>query len=330
MVITPAGSRGISLLTTAGTPHVFEFSRTRVMRSRVILQEGTLSTLDWKSVLPPPSWSSTHFVITDRNVDLLYGEQLVAAIRRDDMEVKKFVVPAGETEKSLAAYENLSRKILHAGVNKHSYLIGFGGGVVSNMTGFLASTLYRGIGLVQIPTSLMAQVDASIDFKQGINSHVGKNHLGSYYPASVILIDPVLTRTLSLRHIRNGLAESVKHALTQDLGFLQFLFGYHDKIVHPTFLTKVIHRTVGLKVSLLDGSHDAEYSEMLPQYGHPIGHALEQLSGYRLLHGEAIAIGMCVLAEATHLLRLCGKTTRSCAISACRQLFRKGFLISGY
>ncbi len=250
-----------------------------------------------------------HFIITDRNVDALYGKKLQNFFRGNGFLIKKFVVPSGEKTKSLRFYKLLTEKILLSRFDKYSTIIGFGGGVINNLSGFLASTLYRGIQLIQIPTTLLAQLDAAIDFKQAINSDIGKNHLGSFYAASIIIIDPLFLTTLSERHIRSGMAESLKHAITQDKIFFRYLLSYNGKSKDRGFLEKVITHTIFLKTSLLNNKRNFEYAEMLPQYGHPIGHAIEYLSNYKLLHGEALAIGMCVTAEIAHLLEVCNNIT---------------------
>jgi 3-dehydroquinate synthase len=151
----------------------------------------------------------------------------------------------------------------------------------------------------------MAQVDAAIDFKQAINSKKGKNLLGSYYPAIKIAMDPEVLATLEKRHVINGVAESIKHALVQDEKFLEYLNDNHERIMEIDFLDDVVRRTIELKVPLLIGDVANDYNEMVPQYAHCVGHAVEHLSGYDLLHGEAVAVGMCVTAEISKLLGIC-------------------------
>jgi 3-dehydroquinate synthase len=194
-------------------------------------------------------------------------------------------------------------------MDEGSVIVDVGGGVVNNMAGFLAATLYRGVELIHIPTTTMAQVDAAIDFKQAVNSKKGKNLTGAYHPASHVLIDPDTLATLPERHIRNGLAESLKHAITQDAEFFQWLLKNERPLTDLDFWETVIRRTIALKVPLLNGDPHDEANEMLPQYGHSIGHAVEHVSGYAFLHGEAVAIGMCVSAEIARLIGVCDEAT---------------------
>lgn len=168
----------------------------------------------------------------------------------------------------------------------------------------MASTLYRGIGLVHFPTSLLAQVDAAIDFKQAINFDHGKNLVGSYYPASKIIVDPLVLRTLDMRLIRDGLAESIKHAICQDTKFLSYICSNSEHLADLDFLAEVVSKSIELKLEVMSGDLDSDYDETLKQYGHAIGHAVEHLSDGEIFHGEAIAIGMCVSSEAALLLGL--------------------------
>ena len=281
------------------------------LKSNIIFYPNILYNADWLKAIPEKK--SPHFILTDRKVDSLYGERLERLFRQKELTIKRFVIASGDRSKTLEVYQNLTNKILSAGVNKNSYIMGFGGGVINNIAGLLASTIYRGINLIQIPTTLLAQVDVAIDFKQAINSKFGKNHIGSYYAASKVFIDPSFLETLSSRHIRNGIAEVVKHALTQDKNLLRHLYSQNTKPVFDTnFLEKIIYKTIHLKIILLNDARKSKslVAEMIPQYGHPVGHALEHLSEYKLLHGEALAIGMCIMAEISHLLSICDDSTR--------------------
>jgi len=157
---------------------------------------------------------------------------------------------------------------------------------------------------VHIPTSLLAQVDAAVDFKQAINFEHGKNLIGSYYPASKIIVDPLVLRTLDIRLIRDGLAESVKHAICQDTKFLSYICSNSEHLTDPDFLYQVVVKSIDLKLQVMSNDMDSDFDETLKQYGHAIGHAVEHLSDGSIFHGEAIAIGMCVSAEIALLMGL--------------------------
>lgn len=282
---------------------ILKFSRSTNVQTTVFCGRGRLFQNSWIAPLQRRK-SSQHFLFMDRNIEKLYGSEVHTFLKQNRLKVKKAVIAPGERSKSLSVYKRLISLIITSGVDRDSYILGLGGGVVNNVAGFVASTLYRGIGLIQIPTTLLAQLDAAIDFKQAINSPFGKNHIGSYYSASAVVVDPDLLQTLPLRQLRSGLGEAIKHALVEDQELFSYLENNSGDIRDKEFLDAVIVRTVQLKVSLLNKSHDEEELEMLPQYGHAIGHALEHLSHYKLLHGEAIAIGMCVMSEIANMLRV--------------------------
>jgi 3-dehydroquinate synthase len=248
---------------------------------------------------------SNHVVISDRHVYGLHGKNLVSRLKTFGLTVSVCLVPRGENSKSMAVYQELVNRILLHGIDKNSYLITLGGGMVNNLGGFLAATLYRGINLIHIPTSLMAQVDAAVDRKQAINHSLGKNLLGSLYSPVAILIDPKLLRTLPVRQLRNGIAESIKHALTQSASFFRFLVNNASSLRDIRFLEAVVKRTIRLKLSLMNRTNSSNSGEFIMQYGHCVGHALEHGSKYKLSHGEAIAIGMSVSAEVSLLKEFC-------------------------
>ncbi len=286
-----------------------DFKRPKMMKTNIVIKRGLLDSLHKIRLIPKEFSNSPHFILTDSIVDKLHGERVLHGFLKAGYNVRKLVIPAGESSKNTTDYVQLADEIFSYGMDKHSIIISLGGGVINNMAGFLASTLYRGIGLMHIPTTTMAQFDAAVDFKQAVNSPKGKNLLGSYYPALIIAIDPNVLLTLEDRHIFNGLCESIKHALTQDATFLDYLIKNHARAKDVEFLEEVAKMTLSLKIPLLNGDVNDDRNEMLPQYGHSVGHAVEHLSSYDLLHGEALSIGMCVTAEIAKLLGICDKET---------------------
>lgn len=285
------------------------FSRRRDMVSDIIIERGLVKNIAGYEIIPDAKASSPHYILTDSRVDSFYGEQVLDGFLQAGYAMKKIVVPEGESTKSLDIYSDVADELFSYGIDKNTILFSLGGGVVNNLAGVLASTLYRGIELMHISTSSMSQVDAALDFKQAINSRMGKNLIGSYYPASKILIDPEVLTTLTDRHLRNGIAESLKHGLTQSKEFVDELMDYANKLDDISVLEKIIRRTVELKVPLLRGDVHDDYNEMLPQYGHSVAHAVEHLSAYELYHGEAVTIGVCVSAEISKLLGFCDDAT---------------------
>lgn len=287
----------------------FNFHADRKLTSEVIVLKDSLRRLDELGVFEGIRKESKHLLITDKNVEKLYLRPVLESIERSGRSVRTLTVPPSEGSKSFKWYAALVEKALDYGFDKHSVIFSLGGGVVNNLAGFLASTLYRGIGLIHLPTSLLSQVDAAIDFKQAINFDHGKNLIGSYYPASKIVVDPLVLRTLDIRLVRDGLAESIKHAICQDTQFLTYIASNSEHLTDPDFLGEVVTRSIDLKLQVMSGDLDSDYDETLKQYGHAVGHAVEHLSEGEIYHGEGIAIGMCVSAEAAVIMGLSDKET---------------------
>lgn len=300
------------------------FSRPgKELRSEVILAKGCILNLRSfvKQILPYGATDANNYIITDSVVDQLYGELVVRSFIDAGISVKKIVIPVDvdniedEIHKSTDVLMRCCDEILESRISKTSCIISLGGGVINNIAGVIASLLYRGIGLIHIPTTMMAMIDAAIDFKQAVNHTLGKNLIGSYYPASYIVIDPCVLETLSNRHILNGLSEGIKHGFTQSKAILDDIVlplkdNYDVNIKNMDYLTYVCQKVIELKIQTLINYHDSDYNEMCPQYGHAVGHAIEHLSQHderhqTLYHGEAIAIGMCISAEISYLLGLC-------------------------
>ena len=285
------------------------FDREKLMKSDIVVARGLVKNISEYELIPPHKAKSPHFILTDDRVNTYYGDLVLNALRSEGYNIRKIVVPEGESSKNISVYSDVADQIFSYGIDKHSIIISLGGGVINNLAGVLASTLYRGIELMHISTSSMSQVDAALDFKQAINSRMGKNLIGSYHPASKIVIDPEVLLTLDDRHLRNGIAESLKHALTQSGTFVKELMTYADNLNDVDVLEDIIKQTVDLKVPLLNGAVEDDFNEMLPQYGHSVAHAVEHLSAYDLYHGEAVTIGMCVTSEISKLLGFCDDET---------------------
>ncbi|MFU8802497.1 MAG: 3-dehydroquinate synthase, partial [Bradymonadaceae bacterium] len=220
-------------------------------------------------------------------------------------DVRRIVMAEGEEAKTLSNYVHLVEHVLAEGIDERSVLVSLGGGAVCNVCGFIASTLYRGIGLVHIPTTLMAQCDAAISHKQGVNGKLGKNLVGSYYAPSTIAVDVEVLSTLEDWLIPDGLSEVIKHALGQDPEYLQFLLDFDGSMFDLDFLEHVVRKNIELKCALMATDAKEHREGMVLQYGHTIGHPIEYLSGYELNHGQSVAIGMMVSARIARLLGGC-------------------------
>lgn len=273
-----------------------------MLESKIILALNSLSNLATLDMIKSIRKESRHILITDENVDKLYSNYIVEQLELLGFKIKKLVIPPHDDSKNIDLYKELVEECLNYKFDKKSIIFSLGGGVVNNISGFLASTLYRGIGLIHFPTSMLAQVDASIDFKQAINFKYGKNLIGSYYPASHIIIDPLVLKTLDKRFIYDGLAESIKHALCQDGDFYLYLYDNINNLENEDILYTIIERSIKLKLELMNDDLDDDFDESIKQYGHAVGHAIEHLSSGDIYHGEAISIGMCISSEIALLL----------------------------
>ncbi|KAI9749542.1 MAG: hypothetical protein M1835_001534 [Candelina submexicana] len=264
--------------------------------TRVLLlhsEELNSATIRSSGIFSSVVKESKHVLITDRTVANLYLRQLDACLQKLNIWAHPVIVGAGEEYKTLQTFTVLLKECASCGLDKDSTVISFGGGVVKDLAGFLASTLLRGVNLVHIPTTLLAQVDAAVDWKQALNLPEGKNLIGSMYSPSEVWVNAAFLRSLNQRWIRDGLAESIKIALCRSTEFLDLLM--EASLSNSAWLAQIVDKSVSLKVETL--RRDSEPDEAVKQYGHAIGHAIEHLSSGSLGHGESIAIGMCVSAE---------------------------------
>jgi 3-dehydroquinate synthase len=278
---------------------------TEVVVGRGIATDGSRLDLG----IPARSASSPIFVFTDQTVNRLYGDNFVSALEARGYLVHRIVMEDGEVSKTITNYARLVDHVLEKGIDERSVLVSLGGGAVCNVCGFVASTLYRGIGLIHVPTTLMAQCDAAISHKQALNGARGKNLIGAYYPPIRVVVDVNFLATLEDWLIPDGLAEVVKHALGQDAQYLRDLLAYQGDHRDPDFLEWVVKKNIELKCELMAVDPKEHASGMVLQYGHNVGHAVEYLSGYDLSHGEAVAIGMMVAARIARLLGGCDDET---------------------
>ncbi len=228
-------------------------------------------------------------VVSDANVAPLYAETVLASLRAAGMEPTLIVVAAGETAKRLEVVGEVCDAMIRAGLDRSSLLVALGGGVVGDLAGFVAAIYYRGIPFVQIPTTVVAQVDSSVGGKTGVNAPGGKNLLGAFHHPVAVLADPVTLRTLPAREFNEGVAEIIKHAAIRDPDMLDGL----DPAAR-TGLAPLIARNVAIKARIVAADEREITGERaLLNFGHTVGHGVEQAAGYgELLHGEAVSIGL--------------------------------------
>jgi 3-dehydroquinate synthase len=220
-------------------------------------------------------------------------------------------VSAGEASKTRDMWARLTDQMLAKGYVRDSAVIALGGGVVGDLAGFVAATFMRGIPVVQVPTTLVAMVDASIGGKTAVDTFAGKNLVGAFHPAAAVLVDPQLLATLPLRELRAGFAEIIKHGVIADEPYLFQVAGSASELLSADGamsdrMVSLIVRSVEIKADIVSRDEREEGLRKVLNFGHTIGHAVEMVSGYSLLHGEAVAIGMALeskLAERMGLAR---------------------------
>lgn len=237
------------------------------------------------------------FIITDENVAKAHLSRLEAVVEN----CEKIILPSGEQAKSFSFLEKICEEILAKGVDRKSLIIALGGGVVGDISGFVASVLLRGIDFIQIPTTLLAMVDSSVGGKTAINSGAGKNLIGSFYQPQLVICDLEFLKTLPARQIRSGYAEIVKYGLIRDENFFDFLEKNFRKIFNfdEEFLTKIITHSCAMKAGIVGQDEKESGDRALLNFGHTFGHVFETETNYsdELLHGEAVALGMLMAAQ---------------------------------
>ena len=234
------------------------------------------------------------FVLTSPAIWALWGNQFQAALPADPSTQVLFLTP-GEQYKRLSQVERLADELAAAGADRSSLLIAFGGGIVGDVGGFVAAIYMRGIDFIQIPTTLLAQVDSSVGGKTGVNLASGKNLIGSFHHPLAVFADVSLLHTLPARELRAGLFESIKAAIIRDAALFRFLERNREDILacDPTALKRVVGASVAMKAEVVGVDERESGLRMILNFGHTIGHAIEAATGYKkLLHGEAIAWGM--------------------------------------
>ena len=237
-------------------------------------------------------------VITDAHVGPLYANALVTSLETHG-RVSLHVIPAGETHKTRATWARVTDELLAVGCARDTTLVALGGGVVGDLAGFVAATFMRGIPVVQCPTSLLAMIDASIGGKTGVDTDAGKNLVGAFHPPAAVLADVDVLSTLPVAHRRAGLAEAFKHGVIADAGYLALLNDHADAIIAGDTAATLgaVARSVEIKAEIVRSDMREHGRRKMLNFGHTLGHAIELASGYALLHGECVAIGMVLEAR---------------------------------
>jgi 3-dehydroquinate synthase len=237
-------------------------------------------------------------VVTDANVWAALGERFVAGL--GGLDAVPIVMAPGEASKSWVGLATLVDRLLELGIERGDHLIAFGGGVIGDLAGFAAAIVNRGCGYVQVPTSLLAQVDSSVGGKTAINVAAGKNLVGAFHQPALVLIDPAATASLDPRHVRAGYAEIFKYALIEDVGFFEWLEAHGSAVIAGETAARehaIATAVAGKARVVAEDERETKGRRALLNLGHTFGHALEAATGFSdaLFHGEAVAAG-CALA----------------------------------
>jgi 3-dehydroquinate synthase len=252
-------------------------------------------------------------VVTDENVAAWHLAPLESALRGPGQHAGSVVLKPGEGTKSFRELGRLCERLLEMGLERGDLVIALGGGVIGDLAGFAASILRRGVRYVQIPTTLLAQVDSSVGGKTGINTPQGKNLIGTFYQPSLVLADTSVLATLPARELRSGYAEVAKYGLLGDAAFFGWLEGRWRQVLaqEAAPLTHAIARSVEMKAAIVARDETETGERALLNLGHTFAHALEAWAGFseRLLHGEAVAIGLCLAFRLSGELGYCPPET---------------------
>ena len=258
---------------------------------------GIEIAVDWKSDFPKARKAA---LVTDSNVDRLYGDAIVRQIEDTGLQVERIVFPAGEKSKTLETYAELVRGFAALGLTRTDFAIALGGGVVGDLTGFAAATYMRGIGFVQIPTTLLAMVDSSIGGKTGVDIPEGKNLVGAFHLPKQIIRNAGFLESLPEREMKNGLAEMIKTAVLFDeemFAALRDLAAKWAQSGRKGELGKWVERCAQWKQKIVDEDFKEGGKRKLLNLGHTFGHAIEAVSSFQLGHGECVAIGMRIVGK---------------------------------
>ncbi len=248
-------------------------------------------------------------IISDETVAKFYLHRLVNSLEAAGIQHRSVIVPAGEGSKSLAQFSQLIEQVLEQKPSRNTTLIALGGGMIGDLTGFTASVLLRGVNFIQIPTTLLAQVDSSVGGKTGINSAFGKNLIGSFHQPVLVLSDVATLTTLPKRELLTGYAEMLKYGLLGDAALFDWLDANAGAMLEgdAALLTQAILTCCAAKAAIVEADEKERNVRALLNLGHTFGHALEAETGFgdTLLHGEAVAIGMMMAFEFSASIGLC-------------------------
>jgi 3-dehydroquinate synthase len=269
----------------------------------VLVQHGAIDNVG--EIARAATRAHRYAVITDSNVVRNHAERVVQSL--GSVGTRTFTVPAGEPSKTRETWARLTDELLESGYGRDAAIIAVGGGVVGDLAGFVAATFMRGIKYVQVPTSLVAMIDASVGGKTAVDTPRGKNLVGAFHQPAAVIADPSVLATLPAAHFRAGLAEAVKHGVIADAMYLERTVADVPSLLdaasrRPDTMEALIARSIEIKAEIVRRDEREHGLRHVLNFGHTIGHAIEAASGYTMLHGECVALGM--VYEATMAVKM--------------------------
>tara|TARA_B100001123_G_scaffold441958_1_gene584387 strand:- start:545 stop:1669 length:1125 start_codon:yes stop_codon:yes gene_type:complete len=248
------------------------------------------------------------FIITDQEIGSHWLTPVCNSFSSHGLEVTAITLPAGESTKCFHQLEQIVNRLLDAQIGRDGIVIALGGGVIGDLAGFTAAITLRGVDVVQVPTTLLAQVDSSVGGKTAINTRQGKNLVGSFYQPSLVVIDPQVLETLPARQLLAGYAEVLKYGLIKDRQFFEWLEENGQKILRGDAMARqnAIVQSCRIKAGIVESDETEQNQRAILNFGHTFGHALEAEAGFddKLLHGEAVSIGMMMAMELSKVMGL--------------------------
>ncbi len=271
----------------------------------IILENGSLNKVE-KYILGRNILKKVKkiLIISDDNVSKIYMNNITASLKRINLQIVTFIFKHGENQKNLSTVNEIYKTLIENSFSRTDLIIALGGGVTGDISGFAAATYQRGIKYIQLPTSLLSQIDSSVGGKTGVNISDGKNMVGSFWQPSLVIIDPNTLKTLPQKYFSDGMAEAIKYGCIKDKSlFFKLLDGVNDNNIED-----IIYSCINIKKEVVENDEFDNSERMILNFGHTIGHALEKIHNFNSLsHGEAVGIGMLMITKASENLGLTKK-----------------------
>ena len=248
--------------------------------------------------------AARYVIVTDSNVNRLYGQTVQDGMERAGLKASVIEIPAGEASKNISVVMDVAGRLLAQGADRETMLVALGGGVVGDLTGFIASVYMRSVPYIQVPTTLIGQLDSAIGGKTAVDLPQGKNLLGTFYQPCAVFADVNFLDTLPDREFCNGLAEMIKYGIIEDENLFRRLEEDMDSVISrdPALLIKIIETCCRIKKSIVEIDEREHGLRRILNFGHTLGHALEAASEYKLSHGEGVALGMIAAARLSTMM----------------------------